>query len=663
MVADPTFPEVVLSLAVFLAAGAMLTPIAERVNVPSSVVLVVLGLLVGAFLRETELLTLGLAQLGGETFNELVEFVFLPTLIFAAARAIPTRLFMRNLVPILALALPATGLSMLLVGFGTDALVGMPLASALVFGALISSTDPVAVVEAFRRLGVSERLATIVSGESLFNDGIAIVAYSIMLTIAGGDSIGLAAGSVEFVVVFFGGLGVGIAVGLLASVVLARLDDLASTSFTVAVAYGAFAAADLLGFSGVVATLVAGLLVGATTTTTSSPRVRRWLEGLWGTLEFGMTAVLFLLMGLILDPQLIADNWSAILWALLVTFVARVVSIVVVVRLTTSLPGIAPLERGGEAVLVWGGLRGAVALALALAIPSSIPGQETIVAMTVGVVLATMLVNATTIGWLIHRLGLNRPTRQDRLVGAMAVALGAGQAREQLSELGLDLSEVDERVDRVAAAVADVEADDLELDKCVTGYALALQRSVYQRRLDTGMLTGPDAPRLIHEVERELDEMWLGEDEPLPGAAVRAVDWLEEQVARVQPQLDDEVAAAYVELHSRRIATEVAAREVRALAEMELEVPEVTGRLDRAAGAVADRLDERARVLHEEIAVLDERHPDRGRELWEAGTTMRTGVLATEAVEELVRRNVVSSRAAELAIAELDAMFEVGQPR
>ncbi len=650
MVDQVTFPEVILSIAVFLAAGALLSPLAERVNIPSSVVLVVLGLFVGAFLRETRLLDLGIADLGGDTFDDIVQFVFLPTLVFAAAREISTRLFMRNLVPILALAIPATGLSMVLVGFGIHQLVGLPLASAMVFGALISSTDPVAVVEAFKRLGVDERLATIVSGESLLNDGIAIVAYTIMVLVAAGDSISVAAGGGEFVVVFLGGLAIGLILGLAASVVLARLDDLASTTFTVAVAYGSFATSELLGYSGVVATLTVGLLIGATTSTTSSPRVRRWLEGLWGSLEFGMTGVLFLLMGLVLDPDLIAEHWGAILLALLTATVARALVVALVVPLATTVPGVPAVGRRGQVVLVWGGLRGAIALALALAIPSDVPGEERIVAMTFGVVLATILVNATTIGALIARFGLNRPSRNDRLVGAITAAQAAHDTKQQLVEMEIETPEVGAKLDRVVDGFARLEPDDDEIVRCVRGYALAVERSVYQRRLDTGMMTGPDGPRLIHEVERDLDRIWLGSDEPVPGRAVRAVEWLEEQVARAQPRVRDEVAARYLALHSRRIATSVAAHEVAALVEaLDLRSP--------SAEAVVGDLEDEAAVALDDIAALDERHPERARQVWEAGRTMRSGVLAREAIEELVRRHVVSRRAADLAESGIEDAF------
>ena len=214
-------PQWLLELSALLAVAVVLGVLSRRVRLPLTAVLAVVGFLAGWLGGP-----LGIASpLHGEAFEAVVVFVFLPVLVFEAALGLSTRAFFRNLVPILVLAIPALAVSALLVGGALHLALGTPLAAALLFGALISATDPVAVVAVFRELGVPRRLLTLVEGESLLNDGVAIVLSQLLLAAALGGAVSLPEGVFEFVAVFAGGAAIGAAPPDLVLPLTVRVDE------------------------------------------------------------------------------------------------------------------------------------------------------------------------------------------------------------------------------------------------------------------------------------------------------------------------------------------------------------------------------------------------------------------------------------------------------
>nr|MBA2576727.1 cation:proton antiporter [Euzebyaceae bacterium] len=257
--------------------------LARRVRIPVTVVLTVVGFAAAA-LGGT--LVVG-ERLQGEGFEEVLVFLFLPVLVFEAVLGLSVRSFFRNLAPILVLATVALAVSAAFVGGALSLVLGTPPAAALLFGALISATDPVAVVAVFREVGVPERLLTLVEGESLLNDGVAIVAFNILLAVALGGRLSVGGGLLDFFAVFFGGAAIGAVVGLAAAMVLPWLDRLAAAALSIAVAYGTFVLADdVLGFSGVMATVAAGLVLGGLAPSRAQEPVRALWTELWESLGY-----------------------------------------------------------------------------------------------------------------------------------------------------------------------------------------------------------------------------------------------------------------------------------------------------------------------------------------------------------------------------------------
>jgi CPA1 family monovalent cation:H+ antiporter len=596
--------DAVLEVSLLLLVVVAVAVATRRSRVPLSVVLVVAGLVLSAT---------GLAgdagRLEGEAFEQVVVLVFLPVLVFAAALDLDLRAFVRNLGAIMGLAIVAFAVSAVLVGLALSAGLGLPLVVALLFGALISATDPVAVVAIFREVGVPRRLLVLVEGESLLNDGVAIVLTAVLLGAATGTATGPVAGAGRFVGVFFGGALIGAVLGALAAVVLPWLDPLPAVVLTLAVAYGGFVLAEeVLGFSGVMASATAGLVLSGSAPSRASAEVREAWESTWGMLDYLANNLLFLLIGLALGVTGLLEHAGPIALAVVVVLLARALAVVPVVWALERLASVPRVGRRNEAVLVWGGLRGGVALALALALPEDLADHDLLVAMTGGVVLATLLLNATTVKWLVHRLGLDRSSASERFLAAAARVASLEAAQQRLTELGLedDCRSLDERCRQ-----AKEELDRLALDgddelRAVVGRGLQVERTTYQLLSDAGMLPPAVTRTLLHEIDDEVDELamhgprhQLGSTRTSRRGDVllrRVVEWLP------QPAGDDRAALGYAEATARRLA---ARRTIEAL-DLFAELPGVRSETVRAAQETFRRWEEHAVARLEDLDAGDD---------------------------------------------------------
>ena len=504
-------PDAVLALATLLAVASLLAVLTRRLRVPLTLILVVVGFVAGELARANGVDL----PLDGEDFHDVLIFIFLPVLVFEAALALPSREFGRHLVPILTLAVVALVISAGLVGLMVHFGLGVSLTAALLFGALISATDPVAVTAVFRELGVPNRLLVLVEGESLLNDGIAIVLFEILLVAAlGTEQVGVASGVADFLYVFLGGAALGAVLGLAVAELAARLKPLPSTALTVAVAYGGFVMAEqLLGFSGVMASVSAGLVLSGLSYTLIPRREAETWETFWEVLAFVANGLLFVLIGVAIEADLIVDNLGSIAIGIAAVVVSRPLAIFPVMPLVNRLSGIPSVGWRNQAVVVWGGLRGGVALALALAIPTQLPDQERFVAMTAGVVLATLVLNATTLRALVRRLGLHEPSRLERFVAAAARFDGARTARAELHD-ALANSEVERQLREVEAASAEeigrlgIGAE--ELDQALLRRGLSVERACVAEMVDQGLVPQWHGRVALNALEDQLDELSVG---------------------------------------------------------------------------------------------------------------------------------------------------------
>lgn len=417
------------ALVALLLIAAAVAVVARRAGVPYTIGLVLVGLAVG-LVTHVDAVSLS---------SDLVFYVFLPVLLFEAAFDLEARHLLRDWRRVLVLAVPGVLVAFVLTAAGVHFAGGLAWGIALLFGALISATDPVSVTALFRRLGAPARLTTLVDAESLFNDGTAAVLFAIVLAgVAGGATVDAAGAVWRFVWMAGGGLVVGLVVGYAASRVLRLLDDhLVEITITTVVAFGSFLLGQLLGMSGVVACVCAGLVVGSYGRRRSmSPVTRVTMGTVWEYAAFVANSLIFLLIGLRIDLHGVLEH----VWLVVVAFV------VVVAARAVTIYGFGAFSRlagrglpwSWQHVLVWGGLRGTIALALVLTVPETVPGRDTLQVVTFGVVLLSLVGQGLTMPWLVRRLRLASPGAQDEERQRAALLQGFVAAHEELERLEED---------------------------------------------------------------------------------------------------------------------------------------------------------------------------------------------------------------------------------
>lgn len=478
---------VVLVIAVLLVVIGTLQPVAERIKVPATVLLAGVGVAIGAlatFLLVTPLtdrfdgIVTPIVNLPMQ--SSLFIYVFLPLLLFQAALTIDVVRMKQDAAPILLLAVVAVIVTTVLIGVSLSWLFGLPLVICLLLGSVVATTDPAAVVGVFRDIGAPARLSRLVEGESLLNDAAAIAIFSILLgLLIRGEPFDAAESSVRFVLTFLGGVVLGLLAGKLLIEAMRRLDDLkaAETTLTVAAPYLVFIVGDqFLGISGVVAVVTLGLCVSAWGKTALAPENWRHLQSVWEQIAFWAGSLVFILAA-ILVPKLVPEAGLFNVLMVLALAVAALGARALVLFLLLPLLSAARLTKkvGWEykTAIMWGGLRGAVTLALALAVVENKALAEEvkqIVAVTAtGFVLFTLFVNGTTLRTVIHKLKLDALTPRDQTLRDHILALsllevadavrGAG-VRYRLPPAALDpvLADYERRMAEVAAGGTDHDA-------------------------------------------------------------------------------------------------------------------------------------------------------------------------------------------------------------
>lgn len=392
-----TVEAVVRQYAWLLLGAALLGMLSHRTKVPYAVALVLAGITVAA----SGLVTMPALKPG------ILLFVFLPPLLFDAAFRIDAQELRLLLRPVLLLAIPGILVTALVVGGVLAVILGVSLTAGLLFGSIVAATDPVAVIGVFKQLKMPNRLAVIAEGESLINDGMAITLYLALIEVVVTGKADLAGSIGLFAREVVGGVLIGAILGGVFSRLTGVVDDhQVEMTLSTALAYGSYLIAQSVSSSGALACVAAGLAHGTYGRRVGmSATTRRLLDDLWEYLGFLANGLVFLLLGATVDLGSLRDH----LWSVTVAVVAVLAARAVVVGLSAraSTPGMGAIRsRRERAVLVWGGLRGALTAALALALPAGTPSRDLLVAMAFGVVLFTLVVQGLTLPVLIRRLGI-----------------------------------------------------------------------------------------------------------------------------------------------------------------------------------------------------------------------------------------------------------------
>jgi monovalent cation:H+ antiporter, CPA1 family len=382
----------------------------QRLRIPFTIALVVTGLALGT----ADLVTLP------HLTKELLFSLFLPGLLFEAAYHLHYRELRASAWTIAILAVPGVVAAVLLTALLLTGASGMvpgvtavPWTAALVFGGVIAATDPVAVVALFRQVAAPRQLEVLVESESLLNDGTSIVLLSLVLTYLGGAETTMSSLSVDFLRTVLGGAAVGLAIGWTATHVIKRVDEPSiEITITTIAAYGGFAVAEHLHFSGVIATVAAGVLCGNHGRVHAmSKTTQQAVDSFWGWSAFVLNSAVFLLLGAAAPVAVLAREWPLIVLAALVVLVARAAVVFGTgALLARTHEGVPP---AWSAVMTWGGLRGALSMVLALSLPEALEHRAQIVTLTAGVVILSLVGQGLTMRPLLRRLRLSAPLRAD----------------------------------------------------------------------------------------------------------------------------------------------------------------------------------------------------------------------------------------------------------
>ena len=501
----------------------------RRLKIPYTVALVVAGLLLG-YLRAFQ---------PPHLTKDLLYTIFLPGLLFEAAFHINFEQFWRNKLTIFSLAVPgviaATALTTVIltpVADAMDYVTNFSWRYALVFGALIAATDPIAVVAMFKELGAPKRLSVLIEGESLLNDGTGIVFFTLSLSVAAGA--GTTAGSlaVGFVRIVGFGLLIGGITGLAVSQLTKQINDpMIEITLTTIAAYGSFVAAEHFHYSGVIATVTAGMVSGNYGARVGmSPSTRLAIESFWEYIAFALNSIVFLLIGFEVHISDLLASWQMILVAYLAVTVGRALVIFVV-----SLIFRISRERipwSWSAVLTWGGLRGALPMVLALSLPLNFAHRDLLVTMTFGVVTISILLHGLTASPLLKLLGIvtGREARETyeylrgKLQATNAVLadieqLGRGRLKDDgvLSELQREYEAVIRRGKKQLGALQ-IDRKQLrkeEVQRARRQWLLVERRHVLEE-FHQGMLSQHVYDKLLEDIDARLLQLETDEDEPGP---------------------------------------------------------------------------------------------------------------------------------------------------
>jgi Na+/H+ antiporter len=512
-------------LAGVLVSVAVLNALASRIGIPYPIVLVLGGLALG--------LVPGMPHV--ELDPDLVLLVFLPPLLYSAAFFSEVRA-LRGYAR--ALSLTSIGLvlaTVVLVAVPAHLVLDLPWPMAFALGAIVSPTDPVAATAIMRRLGAPRRIVNLVEGESLVNDAAALVAYRVALVAAVEGTFSLVDAGLEFLLATAGGVALGLAVGFVVGEVRRRLDD-PPTEITISLITGylAFLPAEQLHLSGVLAVVTAGLYLGWRSPELASPATRLQAFAVWDVATFLLNATLFVLIGLQLP--VVVDGLTGESWPELVGYAALVAAAVIGTRfvwLFTTPYIIRALDRrpvqrerrmgaAARVVVAWSGLRGAVSLATALALPretdagAALPGRDLIVFVTFAVVLVTVVGQGLTLPALVRRLGVaadRREEEHDELVARLAASKAALTELEAMAEEGwagddtLDRARqyYEQRKRRFAARAGKIDDDGYEDASQLRERVLRRLYQAERRAVVELRNAGDISNEVMHRLERELD--------------------------------------------------------------------------------------------------------------------------------------------------------------
>jgi len=454
--------------------------------------------------------------------------IFLPILLFEASISTDVRRLRDNLTPVALLAVPGMLITVFAAGLVLAAGLALDWGTALLLGAILATTDTIAVIASIRKVRVPARLETIVENESLLNDGTALVAFSVILEAVQRGHFDPKRGLVELVWVTVGGLGAGAVVGYVASQLMSRTNDhLVEIMLTVLVAYGASLLGEAIHGSPVLAVVTAGLVVGSLGWKDLSATGKVAIRSFWEVAAFGVNSVVFLLIGLQVDFQELWAGRAGIGWGLLALTLGRALAVYPLLALTRL--GRAPVPLRWQHLLVWGNLKGSLSMALVLSLPADLPHRDLLVVIVFGCTIVTLTVQGLSLGRVIRWMGMGRLGETERRVEherGRLLAARAGQAElDRLQHMGVLPLGVFQRmraayqgvVARSERSLQDILAihthEETRYSETVRRHLLVVEKSALRDAVASGIVSEEVASELGAGIDKQLAQIVEREQE------------------------------------------------------------------------------------------------------------------------------------------------------
>lgn len=461
--------------------------------------------------------------------SNMIMYVCLPALLFESALKLDPRQIQRNLAPILTLAIPGIFISTTIIGLIFTLLTPIPIFPSLLLGAMLSATDPIAIMTLFKQLGAPKRLIVLVEGESLFNSATSFVTAKLLITIVVAGTLSsqdIMQTSFGFVYQFIGGAASGLVIALVIGTLLGLINTNSDIqiALTTILAYGSFIIAqDVLNVSGVMATLTAGLTLNGWGRSKISPKVHAYLGNFWEFLAFIATSMIFLLMGMSVNLGQLSQSLGLLAAAVAAMIIARAVTTFSLIPLIAKFRGNSRVSLPYQIAIFWGGIPGVISLAILLSL-GNIPYKDTYITIVIGAILFTLIFNGLTMERLIRLLGLDVPPLSDRLASAECKLNALQEALERiptLQEGGLfsarianDLRENCERdINKINVTITKLREKELntqEEEKLILLQCLSGEKQFYYNLFIKGHLSEYVYRKLNDQILQDYDQVRFG---------------------------------------------------------------------------------------------------------------------------------------------------------
>ncbi|AGK61925.1 sodium/proton antiporter, CPA1 family [Archaeoglobus sulfaticallidus PM70-1] len=478
--------------------------VVKYVRLPYTIALVVVGLLVG------------LANIFPEIklSEDLIFLLILPPLLFEGALNTDLGELRSNFKPILCLAIVGVLVSVVVTGFLVRWLLSIPLSIALLFGAMITPTDPVSVLATFRELKAPKRLSTIIEGESILNDGTGVVIFGLILEMVRTGHFSLVSGMVEFGFVTVGGIVVGFSFGYTAYRILRYIDDhLIEITITIILAYSTYLFAESVHVSGVIAVVTAGLIIGNYGRLFSmSPSTRIALTDFWALFVFIVNSIVFLLIGIDVSGEKIFVYSMETLLAIPVVIAGRALAVYPLLTLTDKISERIPARW--KHIVFWGGLHGTIPVALALSL-SDIPHRDMIASMTFGVVLFSLIVQGLSLEYIVKRIFRREESIYEEHIARRIALKRSIMEIERMRRDGeitgnvaeKIISEIKVELEEISSKLLEIDVAERDLLLKARKRILHIQKSVIRDLAIRGTIGEDVVRKLTKEIDSELDAL------------------------------------------------------------------------------------------------------------------------------------------------------------